>query len=244
MKIFGWTLALVFLLGFLQKDRFASDIQLDSRLLQEPLQRQETLERRSLNFADRQYYVDRKYRYELYGMVVSFREHDGDQMLHKSWGDHLNVADICVIWSDSAQSPYLNQLDFWNGQFTCNVKTGSQEAWQSFNMRQLSNNHLITADPYLRSKIADVAIGDQIVVKGWLSEYGHEQGKIRGTSISREDTGNGACETIYVEQFDVLRSSQNIWRTVFYGSGLLLLLMALWYFFSPYKPRKTETNPT
>lgn len=240
MKILVWALVLVCLLSFFQRDRFASDIQLDTRLMQEPLQQAQSLERKQIQFKDRQYYVDRKFRYELYGLVVSFREHDGDQMLHKSWGDHLNVADICVIWSNTAQSPYLNQLDFWNGQFTCNVKTRSSEAWASFDMQQLSNNHLITANPYIRDQISKVKIGDQIVIKGWLSEYGHEQGLIRGTSITRDDTGNGACETIYVEQFQVLRQGQSIWRKVFYASGALLILLGLWYFFSPYKPGRKK----
>lgn len=242
MKLLAWALVLLCVLSFFLRNQFESNVSLDSRLLNEPLQYADEHERKQLPFEDRQYFVDRKFRYELYGMVVSFREHDGDQMLHKSWGDHLNIADVCVVWSDTAQSPFLNQIDFWNGQFTCNVRTSSNEAWQSFNMNQLSNNHLISADPYIRKKITDINIGDQIVIKGWLSEYGNDQGAIRGTSIRRDDTGNGACETIYVEQFEVIREAKRLWHKLFTVSSALLLLMLAWYFFSPYKPRAEKNH--
>ena len=84
-----------------------------------------------------------------------------------SVGQHM--ADVCVVWSDTAFSPTLGALDFWNGIFTCNVQTRDSVAWSRFKMSQLANNHLISADPFIRDRVAKIEIGDQIRVKGSLA---------------------------------------------------------------------------
>jgi hypothetical protein len=52
----------------------------------------------------------------------------------------------------------------------------------------------------------------------------------RGTSTNRIDTGNGACETIYVEDYQILKTGNPFWRVTFTISkyvilGSLLLLI-------------------
>ncbi len=158
-------------------------------------------------------------------------------MLHKRWNDHLNAADICVVWSNTAFDLNLNDYSFWNGQFTCNIKTADSGAWARFDMHQLSNNHLLSSDKVIRNKIKDISVGDQIYIKGWLSEYASEGGSKRGTSITREDSGNGACETIFVTEFDILRASQNPWRKLMYFSLFVFIGTIIYHFLSPYRPR-------
>ena len=124
----------------------------------------------------------------------------------------------------------LNAFDFFNGQFTCNFSTRDQLAWQQFRPQQISNNHLLADDDRLRSRITELRVGDIIRVRGWLSWYGHagrSDGAMRKTSITREDTGDGACETIYVRDFDIVRSMPNQWRTVFAVAGIISLLSAV-----------------
>ena len=181
------------------------------------------------------YRVKPRYEYELWGLVVSYRHHDGDAMLHKSWNDHLNMADICVVWRETARSPLLNRLNFWNGQFTCNVATKDKAAWERFRMDQLSNNHLISDDPVIRDQIGSVNIGDQIRVRGWLAAYQSEGSALRDTSTVRTDTGNGACETIYVREFEILRASEGAWHKTMYASLLVYLGAFFFYFWRPGK---------
>src|SRR5690606_10727633 len=87
------------------------------------------------------YEVTPLFRYRLHGLVVSRRTHDGERMLHRRWNDHLNVADVCVVWGDNATAD-LSAFQFWNGQFTCFVETRDSVAWRRFRLDQLSNNHL------------------------------------------------------------------------------------------------------
>lgn len=182
------------------------------------------------------YQVEPQFDYDLYGMVVSYRHHDGDSRMHMLSNDHLNMLDVCVIWGDNTKNMRLDKIDFWNGIFTCNVKTRDQSAWDAFDMYQLSNNHLLSNDSLIRDKVKDVRIGDQIRVRGFLASYGSENGGKRGTSTTRLDTGDGACETLFVERFDIVRPATSYWRLSMYGSLGLFLLGLFVYFRQPYRP--------
>jgi hypothetical protein len=189
----------------------------------------------TVEYAGVRYGVEPKYAYDLYGMVVSYRQHDGESLMHKRANDHLNVADLCVVWSDTAFSPTLHKISFWNGIFTCNFETRDTEAWANLDPHEVSNNHLISADDAIRDRVATVGIGDQVHIRGWLASYGNGGSK-RGTSTTRDDMGNGACETIYVDRFEVLARTRSGWRTALTVSlGMLVLTIAA-NFVLPYRP--------
>lgn len=218
---------------FWQRNHLASDMDFSEKLTNDPKQHIVKKKPFTVVMNDTNYYIEPLYDYTLYGMVVSLKQHDGDTGLHKMWNDHLNVADLCVVWSDTAFSSHLSKVEFWNGQFTCFYQTSDRQAWADFNGHQLSNNHLITEDKYLRKKINNLNIGDQIEIQGWLANYQtHNSGK-RGTSITRTDTGNGACETIYVNDVRILKEYTSIWRYGMYVALITLLLSIIAYFRAP-----------
>ena len=98
-------------------------------------------------------------------------------------------------------------------------------------MRALSNNHLLADRPSIVAKLRDVHIGDQVRIRGRLSQYAHNHGFafMRGTSLTRDDTGNGACETIYVQEVEVLRTGGGPWRWLMWPAiGLIVAGVVLW----------------
>ncbi|TVS02862.1 MAG: hypothetical protein EA413_11725 [Cyanobium sp. PLM2.Bin73] len=139
---------------------------------------------------------------------------------HARANDRLSVKDVCVIWGENASNGSYRQARFHSGEITCFVRFPSAPAGQAFVPRALSNNHLLAVDPALRRQLRNLRRGDQIALRGYLASYSHDQptgtgsgqGYWRGTSISRDDTGNGACETIYVSGARVLRPSSPGWR--------------------------------
>jgi len=215
-------------------------LQLQPKLQQEPIQTPTTEKAFVTSYNDELFEIMPKYDYELYGLVVSYRLHDSESgfMLHALSKDHLNVADYCVVWGQSADSKILREFEFSNGQFTCQFSTKSSEAWQAFNRQQLSNNHLLAIDESTRDQIDEINIGDQIHIKGWLSHYKSPGGYERGTCTTRTDTGNGACETILASEINVIAPMQSIWRKLMWFSLGLLLLTLFIYFKSPYEPDK------
>lgn len=206
---------------------------LQAELLEEPVQRPVDKAPQQVTVGEITYGVRPLYKYELYGMVVS--KHNADtwwDFLHKEWNDQLNITDLCVVWGNNVRSGAYRGIDFSSGQFTCNFKTSSRETWETFDTSTISNNHLLTADPALARKMRDVRIGDQIHFSGHLAEYSHNHGFPfkRGTSTVRTDSGNGACETVYVDRFEVLRRGGGSWYTLqWVGAGLLLLGLIGWF---------------
>jgi len=136
-----------------------------------------------------------------------------------------------VVWGANAQGLNLSAFEFTNGQFTCFFRTEDHAAWQQFNPNAISNNHLLVDDPYLRDQIDRVRVGDQIRIRGQLANYGHDGGFQRGTSTTRADTGNGACETIYVRDFRILASMDNTWRSVFTLAWIAMALAGVGWLF-------------
>lgn len=228
------TIALV--VCFFNRNAIPAAIDFHPRLDSEPRQKPITKAPLRVVYAGVDYRVEPLYDYELYGLVVSYRQHDGESSMHRWSNDHLNMADVCVVWSDTAFSPYLRGLDFWNGIFTCNVQTRDSVAWSHFKMSQLANNHLISADPFIRERAAEIRVGDQIRVKGWLARYGAAGGDLRGTSTTREDTGDGACETIYVREFEIVKPGFNPWRLGMYVALAVLAAALAIHFALPYRP--------
>ena len=225
----------VLLLAFWNRNDIPPDVRLLPVLEKEPRQRRVAKRPFSVDYKGVTYEVDPKYSYDLHGMLVSYRLHDGNSTMHRLSNDHLNVADFCVVWGDSAANQELHQFRFWNGIFTCNVSTSERAVWERFNMSQLSNNHLISDNEVIRRAIGKVKVGDQIRVRGWLAHYGAKGQPKRGTSTTRTDQGNGACETIFVDEFELLQPAFSPWRTAMYVSLALLLLSTVIHLRLPHR---------
>jgi len=197
---------------------------------------------RTVHIEEESYLVKGLYDYKLDGLVVSMRHHDGDRGLHKQWKDHINVADLCVLWGDSAQSPHLNAINFWSGRFTCFMDTQSEIAFNSILGHELSNNHLLSNDPRMRERIQRADIGDHVRIRGYLANYRNlTTHGFRGTSTNRFDTGDGACETIWVTDFQVVGHHKSGYRYLALGAALTLLV-SIYLFFRAPKPGSQLTD--
>lgn len=227
--------ALLALVAFLKRDDLPAHVDFRRELAEAP--RQVATDKRpfTIDYSGVTYKVEPMFAYELHGMVVSYRLHDGKSRMHRLANDHLNVADVCVVWSDTAFAPTLRKVEFWNGIFTCNFSTRDSEAWARLRTDQVANNHLLSADPAIRERVAAIRIGDQIRVRGWLTSYGSGAGK-RGTSTTRDDTGDGACETIFIDDFAILEAAPGGWRWTLYASLAVLGAALLAHFRRPYRP--------
>lgn len=224
------------LVSFWNRNDLPRDIDYVAAVRNEPVQKATHKPPFDVNYNGVDYLVEPQYEYDLSGMIVSYRHHDGESRMHRRANDHLNMLDVCVIWGDNTRNPHLGEISFWNGIFTCNVKTKDQAAWDAFDMYQLSNNHLISDDEFVRDQVKDIKVGDQIRVRGYLASYSSEKGGTRGTSTTRLDTGDGACETIFVERFRIIEAATSFWRISMYVSLLLLSAGLVVHFKRPYRP--------
>jgi hypothetical protein len=73
---------------------------------------------------------------------------------------------------------------------------------------------------------------------GYLVEYAHNHGMAfqRGTSTVRTDTGNGACETVWVEDFQILSRGGGPWPMLFKLAWVMLAFGLVAWFKAPVRP--------
>jgi hypothetical protein len=65
-------------------------------------------------------------------------------------------------------------------------------------VRSSANMHMIPADANAARELARVRTGDRVRIDGWLVEADAPDGWRWRSSLTREDSGSGACEVIYV----------------------------------------------
>jgi hypothetical protein len=65
-----------------------------------------------------------------------------------------------------------------------------------------ANMHLIPASGRVRDQLEDVRAGNLVRLRGYLVSVAGPNGYTWNTSLSREDTGAGACELFYVESVE------------------------------------------
>ena len=239
MKVNNLVIAISFvvlMVSFWNRNDLPGNVEYVAGIAQEPSQLGTGKRPFEAVFKEVTYRVEPEYAYDITGMIVSYRHHDNNSRMHALANDHLNMLDVCVIWGDNLANERLHKIDFWNGIFTCNVKTRDQQAWDAFNMDQLSNNHLISDDDFVRRQVRKIRIGDQIRVRGYLASYSSGGGYKRGTSTTRTDTGDGACETIYVEDFEIVKPARSTWRLSMWISLAVLLAGLFVHFRKPYRP--------
>lgn len=186
----------------------------------------------SVNGVD--YRIQLRYSYDISGLVVSL--HDSEtwwDYAHKAWNDHINLVDLCVVWGESAKNGAYKGISFSNNQWWCNWSTSSKQAWDAFSEAEVANNHMVTDDPAIAKALRKIRIGDQIRVRGYLVNYTtFKDGVQTGTRVSSEvrtDTGDGACEVLYVESLDLPDSAGRVWRLVLkVALGALALSLIAW----------------
>ncbi|MBS0213320.1 MAG: hypothetical protein JSR26_09120 [Proteobacteria bacterium] len=67
-----------------------------------------------------------------------------------------------------------------------------------------ANMHMIPADATVRGEIKQVRVGDVVHLEGLLIEARGKDGSTWRSSMSRDDTGDGACEVVYVRSLVVM----------------------------------------
>ena len=67
-----------------------------------------------------------------------------------------------------------------------------------------ANMHMIPADAAVASDIKRTRRGDIIELQGYLVEVISDDGRRWKSSLTRNDTGDHACEVVWVEEFEVV----------------------------------------
>ncbi len=217
---------LLIVIAFVCKGKFASYREVLPELLQPPEQSQTRRQPFTFAYKGEKYKVQPVADYELWGMVVS---HNDINSLWDMYHDDSSVdtRDLCVIWGTNLKSDDFHRVEYESGAWTCYFR---YPGGIRFSHAELSNNHLITDKQSIRDKIGTVRIGDQIHLAGLLVNYqSKNMGNFwRRSSTTRKDSGNQACEVMFVDDARILRQGTPGWYFIYrLGWWLLFLILAL-----------------
>ena len=149
------------------------------------------------------------YSYEIEALVVHMKDYYGLSLQNR-----LSPRDAALAWGRVAE---LNDTIDFNWKQHHRWVRWKVDNWEDIELAggmdyissHLSNNHLIPANKSVKHKIKRLKMGDHIKLTGYLVNVDAENkaGKIVtwDSSTTRDDTGDGACEVIYVTDIQWLK---------------------------------------
>ncbi len=188
------------------------------------------------------YEVTPRFDYRISGLVVRKMNY-GWFVIDRS--QKAFSVDLCLLWGDNLRRKVHQDPTIRFSQ-DCRWCWAQWDSNLAFDLQQMSNNHLLPADDRVEAKIKSLQTGDQISLRGKLvnvkarllgqgGQYDSEA-MTWNTSTTRNDTGAGACEVIYVEDVEVLQpanlASRYLYRASLWGLAAIALY-SLVNFFRP-----------
>jgi len=137
-------------------------------------------------------------KYRISAVVVSKKAYDG------GWQSQISPYDLAMVWGKLAEPEYDKYIEYWqnNRWYFFRYKEGSPFD-HSYVVTHSGNHHTIPANYNVGKALESIQKDDKVVLEGYLVNV---KGTYRGkavfwnTSLSRDDTGNGSCEVIYVSK--------------------------------------------
>ncbi|HEU4602198.1 MAG TPA: hypothetical protein VFS24_09525, partial [Steroidobacteraceae bacterium] len=104
-----------------------------------------------------------------------------------------------VGWGAMSDSAVLEHFRVTQGARFFTIYPDESAIDLSEALRSAANMHLIPADGSIADRLKRVRVGSVVHLQGWLVNATRDDGFYWNTSLTREDTGNGACELFFVE---------------------------------------------
>ncbi len=173
-------------------------VPLDVDPMQTPL---EPPERVAVTRGDRHFTIEKTHHYEVSGEVLSATAYD------VTWSNEFFDVDVGLLWGPSRErfkeKYHFSQMGRW---LFWRSETPVTDAERDDITRHISNNHLIPAEgrKHLASAVRWVSSGDHVKITGSLVRVLDETGaQLVRSSTVREDSGDGACEVIWVDSLQI-----------------------------------------
>jgi hypothetical protein len=121
-------------------------------------------------------------------------------------GAGLAPVDLGVGWGVMSDSKVVERLKFSQmGRFLYwDLPDGTYPIAPLDIITHSAQMHMIPSEPQIESQLKRLRPGQLVHVVGWLVDVRGPHGFQWNTSMRRDDTGDGACEIVYVERLDLM----------------------------------------
>ena len=111
----------------------------------------------------------------------------------------ISPVDLALGWGRMTDDAVLSRLDITQGGRWYRYRwQGDPPIPLAEIVRSSANMHMIPADDAVAAALKRIERGQRVRIDGWLVEVNAPDGWRWRSSLTREDTGGGACELVYV----------------------------------------------
>jgi hypothetical protein len=118
-------------------------------------------------------------------------------------GASLSPVDLALGWGPMSDPAVVNQVSVSQARRFYFWRVSRYPIPRQAIISHSANMHMIPADDDVRSDLLDVRRGDVVRIEGFLVNAVSEDGGRWSSSLTRTDSGNGACELVWVERVTV-----------------------------------------
>jgi len=134
-------------------------------------------------------------RYALRAKVLSAERYRMGRM------SDLSPLDLALGWGPMSRNDVIEKLDIRQGNRWYYYRwEGTPPISPADIIRSSANTHLVPASDSVKSRLLKVRTGEIVKLKGYLINIKHRDGWTWNTSLTREDSGAGSCELMWVEE--------------------------------------------
>jgi hypothetical protein len=121
---------------------------------------------------------------------------------HYQWGRDAAVSpvDLTLGWRLMSNQDILDGLNIYRARraYTWSARNGTLPAAEQDIIAHSANMHMVPSTPELADRLRTINRGDLVDIRGYLIELRFPDGGVWTSSLTRTDTGNGACELVWV----------------------------------------------
>lgn len=114
----------------------------------------------------------------------------------------ISPIDLALAWGPMANPDVLSQLNISQSGRWVRWRTSSLPLPRKEIDGNIANVHIIPANSRIMDKIGDLKSGDVVRLSGQLVNVHGDSGLRWNSSLSRTDTGNGACELLVLTNIE------------------------------------------
>ena len=139
--------------------------------------------------------------YSVSAKVVSRTNYSSD------WQAEFEPTDLALAWGDLAEPEYQEGISYTqSGRWYYYHYDAGYKASPTYIIEHSSNHHIIPANDTIKTAVRKVKEGQKVKIDGYLVNVKYVMSKgeyTQNSSLTRSDSGDGACEVVYVEKLQV-----------------------------------------